>query len=142
MMDEYLQHVEIALKPGAVEVLEYLQAKGIQTAVATATELPRAEKYLKKVGLYPYFDRIISATMVEYGKPAPDIYQYTCKELGLLPQECIAVEDSPNGVTSAYKAGCKVVMVPDQTQPEPEMMHMLYACVDNLWEISRLPELQ
>ena len=56
--------------------------------------------------------------MVEHGKPSPDIYQYACRQLALLPEECIAVEDSPNGVCSAYGAGCNVVMVPDQTEPD------------------------
>lgn len=138
LMDAYLETVKIELKPGAVEILEYLRQKGIQTAVATATELSRAEKHLKELGLYPYFDRIISATMVREGKPSPDIYLYTCRELGRSPEECMAVEDSPNGVISAYRAGCKVVMVPDQTEPEPELQPMLYACVDHLWDISEL----
>ena len=44
----------------------------------------------------------------------------------------MAVEDSPNGVTSAYLAGCKVVMVPDQTQPDEETKKMLYAKVESL----------
>jgi DNA helicase-2/ATP-dependent DNA helicase PcrA len=138
LMDAYLAKVGVELKPGAVELLTYLQKNGIQTAVATATELPRAEKYLKELGLYDYFDQIISATMVKEGKPSPDIYTYTCTQLGRSPEECIAVEDSPNGVMSAYRAGCKVVMVPDQTLPDEELKSMLYACVDNLWEITKL----
>ena len=138
LMDAYLENVKVELKPGAVELLEYLRSHGIQTAVATATELPRAEKYLKELGLYEYFDRIVSATMVKEGKPSPDIYQYACQELGKEPQHCIAVEDSPNGVMSAYYAGCKVVMVPDQTQPDEELKDKLFACVESLWEISKL----
>ena len=138
LMDAYLENVKVELKPGAVELLEYLRSHGIQTAVATATELPRAEKYLKELGLYEYFDRIVSATMVKEGKPSPDIYQYACQELGKEPQHCIAVEDSPNGVMSAYYAGCKVVMVPDQTQPDEELRDKLFACVESLWEISKL----
>ena len=50
----------------------------------------------------------------------------------------MAVEDSPNGVLSAYRAGCKVVMVPDQTQPDAELKKCLYACVPTLAEISHL----
>ena len=138
LMDAYLENVQIELKPGAVEILSYLQEKGIQTAVATATELSRAEKYLKELGLYPYFDRIISATMVKEGKPSPDVYLYTCQELGRRPEECMAVEDSPNGVMSAYRAGCKVVMVPDQTPPDEELKTRLFACAESLWEISKL----
>ena len=131
-MEEHLDRVGIELKPGAVEILEALKKRGILAAVATATDLERTEKYLRLVGLREYFDRLISATQVKEGKPSPDIYIYACEQLGLAPEECIAVEDSPNGVKSAYGAGCRVIMVPDQTEPDEELSKLLYACVDRL----------
>lgn len=138
MMEECLDREGIRCKPGALELLAELKRRGITTAVATATDLERTEKYLKKTGLYDYFDTIISAVMVKQGKPAPDIYLYACEQLGLAPGECMAVEDSPNGVMSAYRAGCKVVMVPDQTEPDEELKKCLYAKVDSLEEITAL----
>ena len=132
LMEEHLDRVGIELKPGAVEILEALKKRGIMAAVATATDLERTEKYLRLVGLREYFDRLISATQVKEGKPSPDIYIYACEQLGLAPEECIAVEDSPNGVKSAYGAGCRVIMVPDQTEPDEELSKLLYACVDRL----------
>ena len=69
------------------------------------------------------------------GKPSPDIYLYACEQLGLKPEECLAVEDSPNGVLSAYRAGCKVVMVPDQTEADEETKKYLYALAENLDEV-------
>ena len=78
---------------------------------------------------------MISATMVQEGKPSPDIYLYACEQLGRKPQDCMAVEDSPNGVLSAARAGCRVVMVPDQTDAEPELEKLLYAKVGRLDEI-------
>ena len=62
----------------------------------------------------------------------------SCSELELAPEECMAVEDSPNGVKSAYSAGCKVVMVPDLTQPDDELRKMLYACVGRIDEIKNI----
>ena len=132
LMEEHLDRVGIELKPGAVEILEALKKRGILAAVATATDLERTEKYLRLVGLREYFDRLISATQVKEGKPSPDIYVYACEQLGLGPEECIAVEDSPNGVKSAYGAGCRVIMVPDQTEPDEELSKLLYARVDRL----------
>ena len=120
------------------ELLEDLKKRHITAAVATATDLERTEKYLAMAGLRPYFEKLISATMVAEGKPSPDIYLYACKQLGLAPEECMAVEDSPNGVMSAYRAGCKVVMVPDQTQPDEKLKKCLYACVPTLADISHL----
>lgn len=138
LMEEALDREGIQRKPGAVELLEDLKARHITAAIATATDPERTEKYLTLTGLRPYFDKIISATMVEEGKPSPDIYLYACKQLGLSPEQCMAVEDSPNGVRSAYRAGCKVVMVPDQTQPDENLKKCLYACVPTLAEIGHL----
>ena len=76
--------------------------------------------------------------MVKLGKPAPDIYAYACEQLELSPDETFAVEDSPNGVTSAYLAGCNVIMVPDLTEPDEELKGKLYACVPTLLDIKNL----
>ena len=132
MMEECLDREGIRCKPGALELIKRLKAAGITTAIATATDLQRTAKYMKLTGLEGDFDRLISATQVAEGKPSPDIYLFACKELGLKPEECLAVEDSPNGVMSAYRAGCKVVMVPDQTKPDQELLQCLYATADRL----------
>lgn len=138
LMEEALDRDGIRVKPGAVELLEYLKKRHITTAIATATDLERTEKYLTLTGLRSYFDKLISATMVKEGKPSPDIYLYACDQLGLSPEQCIAVEDSPNGVLSAYRAGCKVIMVPDQTAPDETLHRCLSACVPTLADICDL----
>lgn len=135
MMEECLDREGVRRKPGALELVQKLKADGIITAVATATDLERTEKYLKLTGLEGYFDRLISAVQVAEGKPSPDIYLYACEQLGLAPEDCLAVEDSPNGVLSAYRAGCKVVMVPDQTEPGEELRNYLYAAAESLNEV-------
>ena len=76
--------------------------------------------------------------MVKQGKPAPDIYAYACEALGLEPKEVFAVEDSPNGVKSAYSAGCNVIMIPDLTEPDEELRKLLYARLDCLVDIKQL----
>lgn len=135
LMEEALEREGIQLKPGAEDLPAFLRGRGIVTAVATATDLERAHKYLKRTGLDTCFDRVISAVQVREGKPSPDIYLYACQELGVAPEDCIAVEDSPNGVLSAYRAGCRVIMVPDQTRPDADLAKCLYACVESLDEI-------
>lgn len=135
IMEECLDKEGIQLKPGAVEILEELRRRGIPAAVATATPPERTEKYLKLTGIRLYFSQIISATQVKEGKPSPDIYLYACEQLGLAPEECMAVEDAPNGILAAYRAGLRVVMVPDQTKPTEEDRKYLYASVDRLDEL-------
>ena len=128
----------IPLKPGAKEILVWLREKGILTCIATANDYERTKGYLNKLGLFECFDRIICSDMVKLGKPAPDIYAYACEQLELAPNQTFAVEDSPNGVTSAYLAGCNVIMVPDLTQPDENLKIKLYACVDSLMDITKL----
>lgn len=135
LMSEYLSENPLELKKGAVELLKYLRERKIPAAVCTATDFERAADYLKKTGIFGYFDRIICAAMVKKGKPEPDIYLYAAKELGLNPSECLALEDSPNGVKSAYSAGFATVMVPDLTQPDEELSKMIFKKADSLSEI-------
>lgn len=113
LMNAFIDVHGVEKKEGLDELLEYLDRKKIRMAVATATDLQRTTRYLTDLGLMKYFDEIVCGCMVENGKPAPDIYRKAIQLLGVLPKECIALEDSPNGVTSAFDAGCKVIMVPE-----------------------------
>ena len=122
-------------KPGLDEILAFLHKKGIKTAVATATPLELTLRHLEKIGVKDQFDKIVSAKQVENGKPAPDVYLYACEQIGEQPKDCIAVEDSPNGIRSAYAAGCMPVMVPDLTEPDEELKPLLYAVVKTLADI-------
>lgn len=83
-----------------------------------------------KLELQKCFDRIVCANMVENGKPMPDIYLYACDQIGVKAEACVAVEDSPNGVKSAYGAGCRVVMIPDLTLPDEETKGYLWKQVE------------
>lgn len=138
LMDETIKKEGVQAKPGAGELLSFLQRKGIQRAVATASPVDRAQRYLEKVNLLPYFTSIISARNMKEGKPSPDVYLYACSQLNLDPEDCLAVEDSPNGVLSAYRAGLKVVMVPDATEPDEELSKLLFARKDSLDQIIEL----
>lgn len=95
LMKAHIAANGIDKKPGVDELLDYLRAHRIKTAVATATDPARTKDYLTRIGIYDKFDRIVCATMVENGKPKPDIYLYACEQIGEAPADCIAVEDSP-----------------------------------------------
>lgn len=140
IMEPVLEKNGIEVKRGAVELLTYLNKEGVSAAVVTANSPERTRELVEKCGLLPYFDHFISAKEMKRGKPAPDVYLHACEQLGLKPEECIAVEDSPNGVKSAWSAGCKVVMIPDQSEPDEELQKLLYARADSLDEIITLLE--
>lgn len=138
LIEKEIAEKGVQAKKGAVEILDFLREKGITTAIATASDMDRANRYLKMAGLEGYFDKIITATMVKEGKPSPDIYQYACAQLGLASADCLAIEDSPNGIKSAYRAGCKVIYVPDQSSPEDEVIPLTYKVLDSLDMIAEL----
>lgn len=135
LMKDILKEQGIEKKKGVDELLLFLKNRGIKTAVATATDLSRTTEYLKQIGIYESFDAIICATMVENGKPAPDIYRYACEQIGEKPQECVAVEDSPNGVNAALAAQVNTIMVPDLTPPEETLVPRLLGVADSLLDI-------
>lgn len=132
LMKNHLEANGIERKPTLPEALKGLKEKGYKLAVATATTEERAFPYLREIEALDYFDQVICANMVKRGKPYPDIYEYACSQIGEKPENCVAVEDAPNGIRSAYSAGCHVIMVPDLTQPDEEISKMLTAKVDNL----------
>ncbi len=131
----HLERYGIETKKGLDELLTYLKESGRKIAVATATDRQRTELYLKQVGVYDYFDTFVCGDMVHKGKPDPEIYQTACSALGLAPEECMALEDSPNGIRSAHAAGCMAVMVPDLSEPEEDLFPFLHACVPDLCQV-------
>ena len=135
LMTEHLKTNRLETKAGLLELLDFLRENHIPAAIATATDYQRTEAYLTEVGVFDRFDRIVCATMVESGKPKPDIYIYAAQQLGFSPSECMALEDSPNGVRSASSAGCVTVMVPDLTQPDEELNRLIFAKADNLADV-------
>lgn len=134
LMKDMLAH-EIPLKPQVPQTLEKLRQMGYSMAVVTATAQEQAVSNLKLAGLLPFFDHVISASMVKRGKPAPDVYLYACEVLGGQPENCYAVEDSPNGVMSAHAAGCRTIMIPDLSQPDAELSRLLYRKLDTFGEL-------
>ena len=63
--------------------------------------------------MVPYLDVIVSGEQFKESKPNPEIYQKTAELLGVLPEECIAIEDSTVGITAAHRAGVKVIALRD-----------------------------
>lgn len=140
LMNEYISKNGIEIKKGLFELLEYLKKNNYKIAVATSTPYERTEKYLNKINAFDYFDKIIGGNMIANGKPAPDIYLTACKALKLNPDQCIALEDSPNGIKSAYSAGCKAVMIPDLTPPDDYSKSVVYAVCESLDKVINILE--
>lgn len=140
LMERYIDEHGVDVKQGIYELLDYLDAQGIPKAITTSSPMERVRKYLTPLGLLDRFDKICTGYDVPKGKPEPDIYLYGAASLGLAPENCLAIEDSPAGVLSAYRAGCMTVMVPDMDQPDSETQSRLFAKADSLQDIVELLE--
>ena len=134
-MDAYIREHGVEPKPGIWELMDCLDARGIPAAITSSSPVSRIREYLTPLGLYHRFAKICSGHDVPNGKPAPDIYLHGAAQLGLRPEECLALEDSPTGILSAYRAGCLPVMIPDLDQPGEETLSLLYARADSLTNI-------
>lgn len=120
-MHEYTEEFGVECMPGVVDFLEFLKKKQYKIAIATTSNQERTRGFLEKTKLVRFFDYIMTGDLVTNCKPDPEIYQKAATGLGLSPKQCYAIEDSYNGVRSAYNAGCKVIMVPDRDEPIEEM---------------------
>ncbi|MFF7858106.1 HAD-IA family hydrolase [Streptomyces sp. NPDC007904] len=103
---------ERELKPvaGAMDVLEQLAADGVPYCVASSGSHERIRVGHRTTGLDRWFDdgRIFSSQDVGRGKPAPDLFLYAAERMGVAPDRCVVVEDSPLGVRAAVAAGMDV----------------------------------
>ena len=70
--------------------------------------------------------------MITKSKPDPEIYLKAAQELNVKPEECIALEDSPNGIKSAYNANMQVIMIPDLVKPTEEIKKLITAELKDL----------
>jgi len=132
LMEAYIETHGIELKPGAKELLCALRGWGVKIGLATASNLPRAERCLRATGLYDYFDTITVAAMVKNGKPAPDIYIEAARRLGVPAEEAVGVEDAPSGVRAIRASGLFTVLVPDQDKPGEDIVSLCDLIVPSL----------
>lgn len=95
--------------PGAVELLGYLHANGYRIALASSTRRKRIGLILESCGIAHYFEEIMSGEDFKESKPNPEIYVRTVEKLGLLPERCVAIEDSKYGIRAALDAGLTVI---------------------------------
>lgn len=139
-MDQEILENGVELKPGVIELFDYLKDNGYLIGLATSTQRERAERNLTNAGILQYFDQIIYGGIVANGKPAPDIYLKACEDLGVEPSEAMGIEDSINGVKSSSAAGLYTVMVVDLIEPTEEIRPLAHNIFDSLFEVIDLLE--
>ncbi len=123
------------LKPGVRESLAVVQGAGLRVALASSSPLALIEGVLERVGLRGMFEAVVSAEGERFGKPHPGVYLTTAARLGVPPAECVALEDSVNGVLAATSAGMRCIAVPERWPVEDARFGAADAVVRSLLEV-------
>ena len=128
----WLIETRAELLPGVANSLEWVEKMGLKRAVASSSSLRIIQQLLKKVGIRSKFETICSAEFEPYGKPHPGIFLTAAKQLGVLPSNCLVLEDSVNGVIAGKAARMKVFAVPDREMAADPRFCLADAILQNL----------
>ena len=132
---ERLYREELPLLPGARETVIALAATW-PLGLASSSNREIIDLVLELAGLREYFVATVSSEEVARGKPAPDVYLAAARRLDVPPAECVAVEDSTNGLRSAAAAGMTVIALPNwRFPPWGDALRLAAAVVSSLDEL-------
>ena len=114
MADIYAE--EIPFRPNAVEKIQWA-ASLYPSCIASGSPRKLIDVISSDPRVAPYLQFTLAADEVEFGKPHPAVYLEAAKRLGVTPEACICLEDSPNGVLAGSRAGMQVINIPDDEMP-------------------------
>ena len=109
--------------PGVVDYLNDAKRLGLKLAIASSSDRNWVNTHAKRIGVFDYFDRVITSEDVAIGriKPNPDLFLTALNRLQVQKEAAIVFEDSPNGVKAANRAGIFVVAVPNSVTAKLSM---------------------
>ena len=127
--------LEDRLKAGVRELLSYLEAENIPRAIATSSPHEAVERHLRPNGILDRFQAVVARGDYVNGKPSPDPFLAAARALKVAPRDCLALEDSHNGIRAAHGAGMMAVMVPDLLEATDEMHELAVAIATTLHDV-------
>ncbi len=125
----------LPMKKGVHAILDFLQYQGKKIALASSTRKQTVVNQLRDAGILNYFDEIITGDMVSHSKPHPEIFLLACEKIGVKPENAYAIEDSYNGVRSAYRGNLRPIMVPDLLPADSEMEEISETVLESLDDV-------
>jgi len=135
---DIIMHEKIPVKPGVVDLLVLFRTLKMKIALATSTKYDTALTMLKNAGIYHYFNFIIGGDQIRKGKSDPEIFLKASERLNELPENCLVLEDSDNGVLAARRAGMQIIQVPDLKKPSAEILKIGHPVLDSLDEVYKI----
>ena len=133
--EEIIAASDDLLLPGVREALDALKAKGFPMAVASSTGHEKTTAHLEHAGLLHYFDAVVGGDMVERGKPNPDIFLKAAELLGVAPEDCMVVGDTPADVRASTAAKMYTVLIPDCVTPDETVMAMCHRVLESMHQL-------
>ncbi|MCF7912471.1 MAG: HAD-IA family hydrolase [Candidatus Cloacimonetes bacterium] len=106
---EHFSAIELTATAGLIDLLDYINERSMKIAIASSSPMAMIKLVVEKLDIGGYFDLLVSGDEVPNGKPYPDIYLRTATLLSTVPQNCMVIEDSYNGVTAAKKANMNCI---------------------------------
>lgn len=131
---------DLVKRPGLDVLLSYLKQEGYRIGLASGSNRSIVESNLRTSGLTQYFSVLVCGDELTKGKPDPEGYLRTAAQIGCDPQDCYVLEDSPNGVRAGVNAGCSVLMVPNDVEPDDEMYRISAGIYDSLADVKEAME--
>ncbi len=129
---EYVSHMDASeILPGAVEYLKSIRAKGIKTAIGSASK--NTPLILTRLGITELFDAVVDGNKVSKAKPDPEVFLRAAEELGIQPICCVVFEDAEAGIEAAHRAGMKAVGI-----GKPSSLKDAEAIIPGLFELVML----
>ena len=128
----------VDLKAGVNELLTYLSDNNIKMVVASSSTRERAINILEKHDIKHYFEGFVFAEDISKSKPNQEIFIKANELLGFDKEECLAIEDSENGILAGYSAGIPVICVPDMKIPKDEYLNKTKHVVNSLEDIIKI----
>ncbi|MBE9211820.1 hexitol phosphatase HxpB [Plectonema cf. radiosum LEGE 06105] len=140
-----LIHLQGKALAGVKEAINYVKTKDVKIALASSSSSKIINAALEKLNIADNFEIIYSAESEFLGKPHPGVYLTTADKLGVSPQNCLALEDSLNGVLAAKAAQMKCIAIPEMSEfHNPKfaiadiVLESLEQLNDNIWDLVNL----
>ena len=136
-IDNRFNNKEAKLKPGFLDLVNYLKSNDIKLALATGAPKEKVDILFKNVDIEPQkiFDTFVYGNEVKVAKPEPDIFLMAAEKLSVNPNSCYVIEDSDLGIYAAYKAKMHPIMVLDIIKPNKKCKLQAEEIFDNLNQV-------
>jgi HAD superfamily hydrolase (TIGR01509 family) len=135
LFDALCRSADLRTMDGVDEAIRFLHDAGLALAITSSSVRSSIEAILLRLGLRDAFSVIVDGSQVTHGKPDPEAYLVTARQLGVPPEECLVFEDSHVGVVAAKRAGMECIAVRNPKAKSRQDLSAADLVVDSIREV-------